>query len=136
MEKFLERVKENWTKAQPVFRRIGDVLKKIWNVLKKIGKFLWRIHAIFLAIPVVLVALRLAEYSRENLPDNVGIYLLQNGDYAYTVTKNVAIMGPLAVTAACLLMMFCSRRTIYPWIISIFSLVLPILIIVTNVFPA
>ena len=41
----------------------------------------------------------------------------------------------LAVTALCLLMMFISRRTIYPWLISIFSLVLPILLIVTNMLP-
>jgi len=34
------------------------------------------------------------------------------------------------------LMMWLSRRTIYPWIISIFTLVLPILIWITNVFPA
>ena len=40
------------------------------------------------------------------------------------------------MTALCLLMMFLSRKTIYPWIISIFSLVLPFLLIVTNIFPA
>ena len=44
-------------------------------------------------------------------------------------------MAPLVVTGVCLVMMWLSRRTIYPWIISIFSLVLPILIWITNVFP-
>ena len=48
----------------------------------------------------------------------------------------MAVMAPLIVTGVCLVMMWLSRRTIYPWIISIFSLVLPWLIWITNVFPA
>jgi len=85
---------------------------------------------------VVYGALRVAEYANENLPDQVGLNLLENGEYAYTVTKEIAVLGPLAVTAACLLLMFCSRKTMYPWLICMFSLVLPFLIILTNVFPA
>ena len=52
------------------------------------------------------------------------------------VEKGIAVMGPLAVTAACLLLMFLSRRVVYPWLVSIFSLALPLLIYITNVFPA
>jgi len=48
----------------------------------------------------------------------------------------VAVMGPLALTALCLVMVFCSKRVVYPWLISIFSLVIPIVIWITNVFPA
>jgi hypothetical protein len=44
-------------------------------------------------------------------------------------------MGPLGVTAACLLLMFCSRRTLYPWLISIMSLLLPMLILLLNNYP-
>ena len=70
------------------------------------------------------------------LPEEVGINLLANGEYEYLVSRGLAVMAPLAVTGVCILMMWMSRRTIYPWIISIFSLVLPLLIWVTNVFPA
>ena len=40
------------------------------------------------------------------------------------------------IFAACLLLMFLSRRVVYPWLVSIFSLALPLLIYITNVFPA
>ena len=43
---------------------------------------------------------------------------------------------PVAVTALCLLLMMCSRKTIYPWLISLFSLVLPLVLMLGAVFPA
>ena len=67
--------------------------------------------------------------------DQVGINIQASGEYAEMVSKNVAVLGPLAVTAVCLLMVFCSRKVLYPWLISLFSLVLPLLIYITNIFP-
>ena len=92
------------------------VLKKIGKVLASIGKWIYRLRGFFMAIPVALAALFLASRNMERLPEEVGINLLATG--------------------VCLVMMWLSRRTIYPWIISIFSLVLPWLIWITNVFPA
>lgn len=106
------------------------------SVFSQIGKWIYRLRSILLAIPVVVVAIMIAIRSMGRLPEQVGLLLLENGEYYMTVSRNVAVMGPLAVTAVCLLMMFCSRRVIYPWLISIFSLVLPALIYVTNIFPA
>ena len=53
--------------------------------------------------------------------------------------RSVGLAIPVAVaalTAVCLLLMFISKKVLYPWLISIFSLVLPILILITNIFPA
>ena len=47
----------------------------------------------------------------------------------------LAVMGPLGLTAACLLLMFCSRKAMYPWAISIFTLALPVLLLLSNVYP-
>jgi len=33
-------------------------------------------------------------------------------------------------------LMVCSRRALYPWLISAFTLILPVLILITNVFPS
>ena len=88
-----------------------------------------------MSVPVVIAALRLAALNRARLPEEVGINLLANGEYQYLISRDLAVTAPLMVTAVCLVMMLFSRRTIYPWIISIFSLVLPLLIWVTNVFP-
>ncbi len=89
-----------------------------------------------MAIPVAVAALYLAVQNMARLPEEVGINLLANGQYEYLVSRGLAVLVPLVVTGVCLVMMFLSRRTIYPWIISIFSLVLPWLIWITNVFPA
>ena len=112
------------------------VLKKIGYVLGEIGKWIFRLRGFFMAIPVALAALYLAAQNMSRLPEEVGINLLENGQYEFLISRGLAVMAPLVVTGVCLVMMWLSRRTIYPWIISIFSLVLPILIYITNVFPA
>lgn len=112
------------------------VLKKIGKVLAAIGKWIYRLRGFFMAVPVALAALFLASRNMARLPEEVGINLLANGQYEYLISRGLAVMVPLLVTGVCLLMMWLSRRTIYPWIISIFSLVLPWLIWITNVFPA
>ena len=112
-----------------------NVLKKIGHVLGVIGKWIFRLRGFFMAIPVALAALYLAAQNMSRLPEEVGINLQANGEYAFLISRGLAVMAPLVVTGACLVMMWLSRRTNYPWIISIFSLVLPILIWITNVFP-
>ena len=123
-------------KANPGWEKTKAVLGTIGKVFAKIGEYIFMFRSVLMAAPVVYAAMRIAMYAQEKLPEQVGINLTESGEYALMVSRNTAIMGSLAVTAACLLMMFISRRTIYPWIISIFSLVLPILLIVTNIFPA
>ena len=113
-----------------------NVLKKIGSVLKSIAKWIYRLRGLFMAIPVVLAALYLASQNMARLPEEVGINLLANGEYQSLISRELAVTAPLMVTAVCLAMMLLSRRTVYPWVISIFSLVLPLLIWVTNVFPA
>ena len=118
-----------WQNTKAVFQKIGRVL----NI---VGKVLYHMRKLFLAAPVVLLAVRLYGYAMAELPKTVGLLLQENGNYARYVPRDTAAMGCMAVTAACLLMMFLSRRTLYPWLISLFSLVLPVLLIVTNMFPA
>ena len=120
---------EGWKKTKAVFGKIG-------HVLDIIGKVLYHMRKLFLAAPVVWLAVRLYGYAMKELSETVGIWLQENGSYAYLIERETAAMGCMAVTAACLLMMFLSRRTLYPWVISIFSLVLPFLLILTNIFPA
>jgi hypothetical protein len=89
-----------------------------------------------MAAPVVYGAIVLAIRNSRELPESVGLNLQSNGEFALLVTRNYAVFGPLLVTAFCLLLMFCSKKAWYPWIISIFTLVIPLLIYVTNVYAA
>ena len=131
----MEKVRMVWQKICDFWRPIDNVFRAIGRAIAWICKWIMHLRKIFLAIPVVYGALRVAEYANEHLPEKVGLNLLENGEYAYTVTKEIAVLGPLAITAACLLLMFCSKRTLYPWLISLFSLVLPLMILLTNIFP-
>lgn len=121
---------------QTGWEKTWNVIKTIGRVFAGIGKWIYHLRGFFMAVPVALAALYLAARNMARLPEEVGINLLANGQYEYLVSRGLAVMVPLVVTGVCILMMFCSRRTIYPWIISIFSLVLPILLWITNVFPA
>lgn len=109
--------------------------QKVWNVMRMIGNLIYRLRKIIMTIPVVYYAIVFGVYNAKYLPDRVGLVLQSNGEFAQTVSRGLAVMGPLGVTAACLLLMFCSRRTLYPWLISIMSLLLPMLILLLNNYP-
>lgn len=127
-----EAPKPEITKKEQFRKAVADVN----SLIDFIGMLLFRLRKLVLAAPVVYAAVRLAFYNRENLPEQVGINLQSSGEFAQTVARDMAVMGPLGLTAACLLLMFCSRKAMYPWAISVFTLALPILILVTNLYPA
>ena len=110
-------------------------MQKALSVLRLIGNLIYRLRKVFLAIPVIYYAIVFGMYNAKYLPEQVGLVLQSNGEFAQTVARSLAVMGPMGITAACLLLMFCSRRTLYPWLISIMTLALPILILLLNNYP-
>ena len=110
--------------------------KKITSLLSFIGSILFRLRKLVLAAPVVYAAVKLAYYNMQHLPEQVGINIQSTGEFAQMITRDMAVMAPLGLTGACLLLMLCSRKALYPWAISIFTLVLPILILFSNLYPA
>lgn len=107
---------------------------KFWQVVKMVAKWMYQLRSVLLAIPVAAIALGLAGKNMSRLPGTVGFFLQKNGEFQFLVTRSVAVMGPLAITAVCLLLMFCSRKVVFPWLISVFSLVIPWIIWITNMF--
>ena len=125
--------------VKPVTSKKDQLRKALANtnsLIDFIGLVLFRLRKLVLAVPVVYMAMKLARYNLEHLPEEVGINIQSTGEFAQMVARDTAVMGPLGLTAACLLLMFCSRKAMYPWAISVFTLVLPILILVTNLYPA
>ena len=127
---------ENVMSAQSKTRQWKTAVAKINSLISFIGTVLFRLRKIVMAVPVVIAAMRLADYNRANLPEQVGINLQSTGEFTQMISKDAAVMGPLGLTVACLLLMFCSRKAMYPWAISIFTLALPLLILITNLYPA
>ncbi len=124
----MDNVRAKWQQMQPGLRKIGNTLHGLW-------KWFYRLRSVVLAIPVGVAAVFLALHNQINLPAKVGVDLQATGEYAQLVSRELAVFGPLAVTALCLVLMFCSRKVVYPWLISLFSLALPLLLLITNIFP-
>ncbi len=132
-------------KIRPGVQKTGTVCRRLGSDLSVIGGYMYKFRSIILAAPVAAAAAILAVLNASRLPEAVQITkvtfdtmsdsALFGGLVFVTdhVSRAVAVYGPLAVTAACLMLMFCSKRTLYPWVISVFSLALPLLLWITNI---
>lgn len=114
--------------------KVSPVYKKVKEVIGLILKVIFKLRKVFMAVPVVYLAVKLAMDNAERLPELVGFNLQTTGEFAVMVGHNYAVYGPLVLTGFCLLLMFCSKKTLFPWVISIFSLVVPYLIYLSNLF--
>ena len=128
-QKFMDRVQILLSSLRKFFAKTAKILEKIISWFSKFKK-------IIAAVPVAAGAIVLALYNMGNLPKVVGINLLENGSFTYQIPRGIAVFAPVAVTSICLLLMFCSRRILTPWFVSLVSLLLPVMILITNVFPA
>ncbi len=125
----MEKKKVAEKKAQP------EWIKKTLEFLPEAWQWIYKLRSIILAVPVVAVAIKLAFQNMARLPEFVGINLQANGEYAMMIERNVAVFVPLLITAVSLLTMFLSKKVLYPWLVSVFSLALPLVLWVTNIFP-
>ena len=111
------------------WNRVREVLHQIW---------FWAFHLrkVILTIPVVWGMIHFARINMAKLPETVGLTLMSNGEFAQTASRAAAVWGPIGLTVTCLVLMYCSRRAIYPWLISLFTLVIPPVLLLINTFPA
>ena len=131
--KFAEKGRKTDNNQEKSWR---SVFITIVNICEEAWVYIFHFRKLLLSLPVVCAAIYLARLNWTQLPDQVGISLMSNGQFAETVAKEAAVYGPMGVTAVCLALMICSRRALYPWLISVFTLVLPLLILITNIFPS
>lgn len=124
-------VKSRFLKPEENKSTVGGFQKAIGAVVM----FLYRSRKIVMAAPVAIYAFYLAYQNSIRLPREVGIFLQNNGNFLRMIDRGTAVVFPLIVTFGCLTLMMFSRKAMYAWAISIFSLVLPLLILVSNVFP-
>ena len=136
---FFAVIEEKWnqlcTKMKPFLADTADVLKRTGILLRLIWSYIYKLRTVFLAVPVGVVAVVLGLQNLGRLPESVGIWLLENGEFLLMVPKGLAVVAPIAVTAFSVLLLLCSKKVLYPWMISIFTLILPAWIYYTNIFP-
>ena len=127
--KFFDTMSEKWN-------AFWKKTKPFRNTMKKTGKLIYQLRDVFLGLPVVIGAVWLAFMNFAKLPDEVGINLQASGEFSSTVGKGIAVLCPLLLTVICLVLMVLSKRKLYPWMISLLTLLVPVLLLVTNVYPA
>ena len=110
-------------------QKAGPVLKKIWNIA-------WSCRGVLISLPVLWIAIAEAFKNAARLPQTVGLNIQATGEFALTVSRPTAVVIPLLITLGCIVMTCLTKRNLFPWLISIFSLVLPILIWIMNIYPA
>ena len=135
----LDNIAQKWNGFRGKLTSEVDAADSAYGKVKKVTGILimciYRLRAVFLAIPVAWYALKLAAYNSSHLPEEVGINLLSSGEFAMTISRELAVTAPLGVTAACIVLMFASRKALYPWAVSIFTLILPLLLLFSNQYP-
>lgn len=136
MDQFMDRWNVLVKKMRPTLKKTGRICKTIGLKLEAALQYIAKFRKIFLAVPVAVAAVLLALNNLAKLPVLVGINLQANGEFGVQLMREVAVLGPMAVTALCLILMFCSKRVLTPWLVSVFSLAVPVLILLTNSFPA
>ena len=137
-----------WEKCGPVLWTIGTVFAAIGRAIGTLCKYIFRLRALFMAIPVAVIAVIEAMINTSRLPDTLE-YATIGLDFDATQTlfgpfvmhieqlsRETAVMGPLMLTAACLVFTIFSKRTLFPWIVSIFTLVVPVLLYLMTQYPA
>ena len=133
------------------FKNIGKRIKDAWHnsattrgkisaFFMATDKWTYKLRGVVLAIPIVVISILLAVSNMATLPAAVAISLpnVVNGILVFQevmVSKILAVFIPLLVTAFCLLMMFLSKRISFPFLVSVFSLILPIFFNVAAVLP-
>ena len=108
------------------------ILLAIWKVFSTACVWIYRLRKYIMAAPVAFYAIKLAIANANRLPDMVGMDIQASGEFARMVTRQQAVLGPLGLTAFCLALVLCSRKPLQPWLISAFTLILPILIWMMN----
>ena len=132
-----DKIRDVWQRFMDTkfAQKMAPIMGKTGQVLALTCKWAYKLRGVLLSIPVAVAAVFMALRNQQRLPDPVGISILPDGTYQWTIEQSLAVWVPLAVTGVCLLMVICSKRVLYPWLISLFSLVLPLVLWITNVFP-
>ena len=107
-------------------------LLAIWKGFSTACVWIYRLRRFIMAAPVAVGAIMMAVINARRLPDMVGMDIQASGEFARMVSRQQAVLGPLGLTAFCLVLVCCSKKPLQPWLISAITLILPLLIWMMN----
>ena len=118
----------------------GQKKKGFADKVYNIGKWTFTLRSVLFAVPVAVAAVFLAVRNSFLLPALVSFDIATIDAKALvfrtvTIDRSMAVVMPLVITLVCLILMFCSKKVVYPWLVSLFSLLLPLVLLIVNTFP-
>lgn len=148
---WLDKIVEKWNwlvgKVRPVWEATKNVIGSIGHVFALLWKYIYMFRGILISAPVAAAAVLVASWGQKNLPEMVdithvvvdkeaegallGLFVMTSEQ----ISRDVAVGAPLFLTALCLVFTILSKRTLYPWLISVFTLCLPIVMYFLNTYP-
>ncbi len=145
---WLDNLVDKWEafkqKPRPGLEKTRKILRKTGLIFSKLWRYMFMFRGLIMAAPVATMSIILASKCNTDLPDSVLVTLpainaqAEDSLFGFLVFRTeylahgTAVMAPLILTSACLLLMLCSKRIFYPWLISVFTLVLPVFLLLTN----
>lgn len=144
---FVDKLRAFWEKVRPGFQVVGRIFRAIGKVFYKIGHYLYLMRSLILGAPVAAAAVILADRNMSELPKMVEVTKMaintksQDALFGFlelttaTISRDLAVYAPLMLTAVCILMMIFSKRMLYPFLIALFTLCLPLALYFFSVFP-
>ncbi len=135
----MDEINEKVTKQEetiPLKTPSSHKAQKAFEVITLIWQWIYALRKVLLSIPVLYGIIRLSVYNAKHLDSTVGLLLQSDGAFLVNISRGLAVFAPLALTIGCLVMMFMSRKSLYAWSISVFSLLLPVIVLFSNQFPA
>ncbi len=133
-----------WDKVCPVAVSIGRFFRRVGSDLLTIFGYMYNMRAVILCAPLAAVAVVLAALNSRYLPEQVSILMptidtvAEDALFGFLVFNDLligrseAVLSCLILTLVCLVLTMFTKRTLYPWLIAVFSLSLPLMLRVTN----
>ncbi len=133
-----------WFRIRESVENFLHTMGRLGRDTRTVGSYLYKLRAIILAAPIAAIAAVLAAQNMNRLPEMVEITTLAIDPKseeallgflvvgAGEITRAAAVYGPLAITLVCLVLTLFSKRVLYPVLISVFTLGLPLFLRLTN----
>ncbi|MBO5050181.1 MAG: hypothetical protein J6C41_07115 [Oscillospiraceae bacterium] len=140
MMNIFTKIKNKFQATRQEFKSDKENAQKEGNLFKVTCQWIYKLRSVFLSIPVIFGTIFLAVRNAAALPEEVSIYFPKFSDGLIkismaTIGHTEAVIIPVLITVIALIMMFISRRVCLPWLVSMFSLTLPVFFWFTSVFP-
>ena len=138
--RFVDKVSPFCDGVRRMFRAIGRTFRDLW-------RYVFWFRSIVLGAPLGAAAVIIAAQSASRLPETVGYTKLSIDPEAVdalfgflvmtqeTMSRDMAVMIPLGLTAVCIVLMVFSKRMLYPFMIGLLTLTLPYILYFFTIYP-